>query len=495
MGIASSKKSSRLYAYDDVRVGDVSGGWTCCGVGSQRLFRMPDSREDELTDTELGFAGCQIWDLKAFGKDDLQKLIENMPWKSHDISSNETNATSKSGIRTKKQQETLDHLRAEKAAHLKEVLKLARKGGPTDLIDACKLAVDKAMSYDIRSVPELESVVKNAAKFMLREELQNLVFGIRHIEQSKIRGMNDDDARVVELFANGTCAYGHFRGGGLGRWKRVRAENFGSSCSCFGFLGERSEHSGGRSDDPSFAIARQEMAGTMMKDVPNPANRDPNLGDRALAENISAVENNVASVVGCRIGMGTWKVERVPGSSRGSLHVSHVVRLSFDRGHFWIFEQTENDCEERNKVVWRHGRPHKSTISFASKNDRENESYIVIDLDPSVMGMLRHEWLKWPTHDEVRLAQKNAARIYEDRHARRLGVSKATKVDSEISKTSKEENDDDGREPVGDSIDDDKDINGAAVDLYMAVTMNDRRVFERLLGRKDFGALLQFKYG
>lgn len=121
------------------------------------------------------------------------------------------------GMRTKKQQYQIEEMRKDRAAFVKKVTALASRGGPTDLISACKIATGRKNIPDIRALPELEVVVKTAAKYMNREELFNLIHEIRRNDQGVVqtKSLNEDDVEVVELFANGTCAYAHFRGGNL----------------------------------------------------------------------------------------------------------------------------------------------------------------------------------------------------------------------------------------------------------------------------------------
>ena len=173
------------------------------------MFELPPDREDELTEREKCFSGMQLWDLNAFRKDRLRDLVINMPWEPQRTSHDPFAPDSKTGTRTKKQQFQLEEMRRDRDEFVKHVCDLANRGGPTDLISACKEAVNRRPQSipDIRALPKLENVVKTAAKYMNREELYHLIHGIRRndqVEQQK-KTLYDDDVEVVELFANGTC--------------------------------------------------------------------------------------------------------------------------------------------------------------------------------------------------------------------------------------------------------------------------------------------------
>ena len=76
MGSSSSKREG-LYAYDSVALGDIGGGWIPSLRKNRKLFSMPTSRNDELQNEELQYAGKQLWDLNIFGKERLLELVQH----------------------------------------------------------------------------------------------------------------------------------------------------------------------------------------------------------------------------------------------------------------------------------------------------------------------------------------------------------------------------------------------------------------------------------
>ena len=197
-----------------MRWGDLTAGPLSTGVymskkANRKLFELPPDREDEMTEREKCFSGMQLWDLNAFRKDRLRDLVIDMPWEPQRTSHDPFAPDPKTGTRTKKQQFQLEEMRRDRDEFVKHVCDLANRGGPTDLISACKEAVNRRPQSipDIRALPKLENVVKTAAKYMNREELYHLIHGIRRNDQvvQQKKTLYDDDVEVVELFANGTC--------------------------------------------------------------------------------------------------------------------------------------------------------------------------------------------------------------------------------------------------------------------------------------------------
>jgi hypothetical protein len=219
MGNTSSSSSGdggkvkrKLHVYENVRWGDLTAGPLSTGVylskkNNRKLFELPPDRDVELTESEKRFSGLQMWDLNAFRKDRLRDLVIEMPWIPEKTPHDPYAPDPVTGMRTKKQRYQLEEMKKDRDEFVKEVCDLAKRGGPTDLISACKIATTRTLQSvpDIRAIPELEKVVKTAAKYMNREELFNLIHAIRRNEHVHNRkSLHDDDVEVVELFANGT---------------------------------------------------------------------------------------------------------------------------------------------------------------------------------------------------------------------------------------------------------------------------------------------------
>lgn len=392
-----------------------------------------------------------------------------------------------------KDRDRILQVKKDKAALVKEVLALARRGGSNGLIDACKVAMNKKLAnvHDIRSIPELERVIKTAAQYMSRQELWKLIFQIRGIENQTRKGMDDDDARVVELFANGTCIYGHFRGGKLGHWDKMKTSKATSSWTCFGVLGKSSPDGGGANafDGAEMMNAEDEMnnmrGGAAMRDF-----------DRS-----NGGGGKLAAIVGCRIGTGFWRLSKDLDGGSGAYDRQYKLELRFPKGQFWAFEQTATDIEDEIKVEWRPVRPPKKIVHLADGQTvrtvyRDRNNFVQLDLD--VMGKLRSEWLKWPAHNEVVEAQKTVSLMYRAMHDRQReggknktshddSASSATKMDAATGGEGK--GSDTGMAAGGDES------NEAAVDLFMAVTMHDMKIVKRVLSGKDVSSLLRYRYG
>lgn len=339
-----SSKRRKLHVYENVRWGDLTAGPLSTGVylsnkANRKLFELPPDRADELTEREKRFSGLQLWDLNAFRKNRLRDLVIGMQWEPQKTSHDPFAPDPVTGMRTKKQQYQLEEMRRDRDEFVKMVCDLANRGGPTDLISACKIAIERRPQSvpDIRALPQLEKVVKTAAKYMNREELYNLIHGIRRNDQvvQQKKTLYDDDVEVVELFANGTfnishesgnvtphnkrkchstkqnknvlqnttgtCAYGHFRGGGLSHietmsereMQRQRNSQASSSSSWFFSNGKQGETKDFLSGSHNEAENKREKR--LNKILKNGRKTHDSKSNNEF-------EDTASSVVGCRVG-------------------------------------------------------------------------------------------------------------------------------------------------------------------------------------------------
>ena len=63
----------------------------------------------------------------------------------------------------------------------------------------------------------------------------------------------------------------------------------------------------------------------------------------------SEFEDTSSSVIGCRIGTGTWRLRE--DTAQNDIFVRPTIELRFARDHYWSFELTTADMEERVRLV------------------------------------------------------------------------------------------------------------------------------------------------
>jgi len=321
--------------------------------------------------------------------------------------------------------------------------------------------------------------------------------------------------------------------------RQRKAQQVSSSSSWFfskrgGKRGETKVLSSSIKNDGKDKKRSKRLNQVMNNNISNKRSHDDSKSNKEL-------DDSSSSVIGCRIGTGTWRLREE--IAQNDIFVRPVIELRFARDHYWSFELTNADMEEGIRVQWRPAKAPRSVLLRSNEQEHhrvyngmhtttkrsmlKKDQDIRIVMKPNMMGALREKWIKWPPLRRVKNAQ-----IHEIRELKMLSneykkerTKKSGKSSSWLGgvfgigkdKNGDEDDYDDLNGGVGNktktnSVRGDRNSSGNydsdqksskidnetsenAIELYMACTTGNIEVVKRLVEHSNLSALARFRYG